>query len=51
MNAKITYRMSFEAHPWNEKSRAAGMQAWCLVKVITPELGPLVESMRQVWTL
>lgn len=39
MNAKITYRIGNIPHPWNDKHRAAGMMAWCLIKVIKPEIG------------
>lgn len=40
MNATVTYKVSYEPHPWDEKLRAKGVQAWCLVQVITPEMGP-----------
>ena len=39
MTATVTYKMEFLPHPWNEKSRADGMKAWCLVKIVTPEHG------------
>ena len=40
MNATITYRMEYLPHPWNEKRRSRGTRAWCLVKVVTPAVGP-----------
>ena len=39
MNATISYRMEHIPHPFDDKQRAAGVYAWCLVKWVTPELG------------
>lgn len=41
MNAKITYRIGNIPHPWNDNHRANGMMAWCLIKVIKPEVGSI----------
>ncbi len=40
MKATITYEVSWVPHPWDDKKRAAGMYAWCVLKVVTPEAGP-----------
>ena len=39
MNAKVTYELRFEPHPWNEERREKGAKAWCLVQRIEPEYG------------
>lgn len=39
MNAKVTYELRYEVDPWDEKRRAAGLKCWCLVQVVTFELG------------
>lgn len=44
MNATITYRIGSEPHPWDEKRRAQGVVAYCLIKVITPDFGPKREE-------
>ncbi len=44
MNSKITYRIGYEPHPWNAKERKEGGRAWCLIKVVTPEMGPASEE-------
>ena len=39
MQATITYRVECIPHPWpTDKNR--GIDAWCLVKIVTPEMGP-----------
>lgn len=40
MKATITYRVEWHPHPWDAKQRARGVNAWCLVMVTTPEVGP-----------
>jgi hypothetical protein len=44
MNAKITYRVGSQPHPWDEKARAKGVTAMCLIKVITADFGPMREE-------
>lgn len=39
MKANVTYRMGYIPHPWDEKRRREGIELWCLIKVITPEIG------------
>lgn len=39
MRATISYALRNIPHPWNDKQRANGVKAWCLVKVVKPELG------------
>jgi hypothetical protein len=34
--------MEYIPHPWNEKSRKKGIEAWCLVKRVKPEHGPVL---------
>jgi hypothetical protein len=41
VNAKVTYVLRFEPHPWNPDLRAKGIEAWCLVRRIEPEYGPM----------
>lgn len=40
MNATVTYLISEQPHPFDDKKRAQGVKAWCLVEVVTPEAGP-----------
>lgn len=51
MNATVTYQLQFIPHPWNEKSRKEGVSAWCLVRVMTPELGPRKEEPVAIFNL
>lgn len=44
MNAKISYGVVWMLHPWDDDRRAAGVKAWCLVKVTKPEAGPILEE-------
>ncbi len=44
MKATITYRVSYEPHPYDKKQRAQGVRAWALVRVTTPEAGPRTED-------
>lgn len=39
MNAKVTYEMSNQPHPWSEEKRKAGIKAWCLCRVTKTESG------------
>ncbi len=39
MNATISYAMEFIPHPWDSEQRKRGVQAWCLVKTVKPEVG------------
>ena len=39
MKASITYRMSFIPHPWAKNKWQKQVNAWCLIKVIRPEVG------------
>jgi hypothetical protein len=43
MHARITYKMRYLPHPWNETRRTNGVKVWCLVKVVAPEHGPHME--------
>lgn len=36
--------MGFEPHPWDKGARASGTKVWCLIKVVTPEMGPVRED-------
>ena len=44
MKAKITYRVGSLPHPFDSERRAQGIQAWCLIKVVVPSLGPKSEE-------
>ena len=37
MKATITYKVGKRYHPWAKERRTE--EVWCLIKVITPELG------------
>ncbi len=45
MNAKITYRLGRIPHPFNKEKRGQGMEAMCLIKVTTYDLGTFPEEM------
>lgn len=40
MNARVHYKFEYQPHPFNQELRAKGVEAWCLVQIITPEVGP-----------
>jgi hypothetical protein len=44
MKASITYRVGRILHPWDKKMANNGEYAWCLIKVITPEMGRVTEE-------
>lgn len=44
MKATITYRMGEIPHPWDDKRATKGERVWCLIKVITPVMGAVLEQ-------
>lgn len=34
MDAKVEYQMVYLPHPWDEKLRAKGVNAWCIVRKV-----------------
>lgn len=44
MKATITYKVDRVPHPWDKERRSTGEEAWCLVKVTTPEFGRVTEE-------
>jgi len=44
VNATITYEMVFVPHPWDCVLRAQGVRAWCLFKIVKPEVGPKTQE-------
>jgi hypothetical protein len=44
MKARIEYEVRLIPHPWNPPRRDAGVQVWCLIKRVVPEMGHTVEE-------
>jgi hypothetical protein len=40
MDAQVKYALRYLPDPWDEKRRATGLEVWCLMEVVVPELGP-----------
>ena len=51
MKATITYKVDNVLYPWDEKRRQSGETVWCLVKVITPEYGRVIEDPVAIFNL
>lgn len=39
MMACIKYTVEYILHPFDKKQAALGVKAWCLVKIVEPEIG------------
>lgn len=37
--ATIRYTLSYDPHPWDDKRREKGVEAWCLVRLMSDENG------------
>lgn len=44
MNAKIKYKLENIPHPFDQKARKQGTMAWCLIKVVEPEIQGIANS-------